>query len=245
VDTEAGVTPQPASTVVLLRESGDGLEVFLVRRHGDSAFMGGAHVFPGGRVDAGDHRYVHASDAVSVATSRLADVDPATALAFYVAAARETFEEAGLRLPLESLVYFAWWVTPEPEPRRFDTRFFLAAAPPEQVARHDGQETTEGVWMRPADAIASCLRGEITLPPPTWTTLRWLEAFDTMGGALEWARTKPIPRIQPMLLQQGEVRVIVLPGDRMMSAPDGFEARETRFVLAGGRWKPLARDQSA
>ncbi len=232
------MTPTPASTVVLVRDVTEGLEVFLVRRHGDSAFMGGAHVFPGGRVDSGDREQVHVPAGVSAAISRIVDVDPATALAFYVAAVRETFEEVGVRLAIESLEYFAWWVTPELEPRRFDTRFFLAPAPPGQLATHDGRETTEGLWIRPAAAVARGRRGEIALPPPTWTTLRWLEEFTDVESALEWARTKPIPRIQPTFIQNGEARIVMLPGDRTTPPIDGFEAKETRFVMSGGRWTP-------
>ena len=232
------MTLSAASTVVLVRDGSDGIEVFLVRRHRDSTFMAGAHVFPGGRVDDADRGAASVATGVSLAMARMPDVDPATALAFYAAAVRETFEEAGIRLPIDALAYFAWWVTPEFEPRRFDTRFFMAATPLEQVATHDGRETTEGIWIRPADAIARCRRNEIELPPPTWTTLRWLEAFDQVETALEWARTKPIPRIQPTVVECGETKVVVLPGDRTTPAPEGFDVRETRFVMSGGRWIP-------
>lgn len=234
----ASLPPAPASTVVLVRDSSGGMEVFLVRRHGDSAFMGGAHVFPGGRVDDGDRESSRLSGGVQRVTSRMADVDRPTALAFYAAAVRETFEETGVRLPIESLAYFAWWVTPEQELRRFDTRFFIAAAPPEQAARHDGRETTDSIWIRPADATARCRRGELALPPPTWTTLRWLEDFDHVQAALQWAQTKPIPRVQPTFVQRGEARVVVLPGDETMPAIEGFAAKETRFLMSDGRWTP-------
>ena len=77
--------PRPAATVVLLRDSAHGPEVFLVRRHESTAFMGGAHVFPGGRVDAADRD----GDAA------WADGDSSP---YHVAAARELFEEAGVLL---------------------------------------------------------------------------------------------------------------------------------------------------
>jgi 8-oxo-dGTP pyrophosphatase MutT (NUDIX family) len=102
--------PRPAATVVVLRDSPSGPEVFMVRRHEGTAFMGGAHVFPGGRVDAADH---DASDAwcdgiddvrmesvrltPSAAESAPADA-AADAVAYHVAAARELFEEAGVLL---------------------------------------------------------------------------------------------------------------------------------------------------
>jgi hypothetical protein len=114
----------------------------------------------------------------------------------------------------------------------------MAAAPTEQLATHDGTETTEGIWVGPADAIARCRRGDIALPPPTWTTLRWLEEFDQVEAALEWARTKPIPRVQPTVVRRGDARLVMLPGDRTMPAVAGFEAKETRFVMSDGRWTP-------
>ena len=91
--------PRPASTVVVLRDASAGPEVFLVRRHEGTAFMGGAHVFPGGRVDAGDHNGdVSWCDGVEWAASQLSDLDREQAIAYHVAAARELFEEAGVLL---------------------------------------------------------------------------------------------------------------------------------------------------
>jgi 8-oxo-dGTP pyrophosphatase MutT (NUDIX family) len=91
--------PRPASTVVVLRDSAAGPQVFMVRRHERTVFMGGAHVFPGGRVDAVDHRGDHAwCDGVSHATRQLDTLAPSEAVAYHVAAARELFEEAGVLL---------------------------------------------------------------------------------------------------------------------------------------------------
>jgi len=91
--------PRPASTVVVMRDSSDGPEVFMVRRHQDTAFMGGAYVFPGGRVDAHDHDGSNAwCDGLEHAASQLSDLDATVAAAFHIAAARELFEEAGVLL---------------------------------------------------------------------------------------------------------------------------------------------------
>jgi 8-oxo-dGTP pyrophosphatase MutT (NUDIX family) len=97
------VAPHPAATVIVLRDGAAGPEVFLVRRHEGTRFMGGAHVFPGGRVDAGD--YDAAGDAdetwcdgIAEARSRLAGLAPREAIAYHLAAARELFEEAGVLL---------------------------------------------------------------------------------------------------------------------------------------------------
>ena len=91
--------PRPASTVVVMRDSSAGPEVFMVRRHQDTAFMGGAYVFPGGRVDAPDHDGSDAwCDGLEHATAQLSGLDAEVAVAFHVAAARELFEEAGVLL---------------------------------------------------------------------------------------------------------------------------------------------------
>ena len=91
--------PRPAATVVVLRDSPAGPEVFMVRRHADTAFMGGAHVFPGGRVDEADYSADEAwCDGIAHAARQLAGLTPSEALAYHVAAARELFEEAGVLL---------------------------------------------------------------------------------------------------------------------------------------------------
>jgi 8-oxo-dGTP pyrophosphatase MutT (NUDIX family) len=92
--------PVPAATVVVLRDGPRGPEVFLVRRHQGTAFMGGAHVFPGGRVDAGDRAAADPAwcDGVDAAAAQLGGLPVADALAFHVAALRELFEEAGVLL---------------------------------------------------------------------------------------------------------------------------------------------------
>jgi 8-oxo-dGTP pyrophosphatase MutT (NUDIX family) len=91
--------PRPAATVVVLRDSARGPEMFMVRRHEGTAFMGGAHVFPGGRVDAADSDGDAAwCDGIDHAARQLSDLPPADAVAYHVAAARELFEEAGVLL---------------------------------------------------------------------------------------------------------------------------------------------------
>ncbi len=94
----------PAATVVILREGRPAPEVFMVRRHEDTAFMGGAHVFPGGRVDRSDRETADARwcDGMAEAAARFAEMPPSDAVAYHVAAARELFEEAGVLLAREA-----------------------------------------------------------------------------------------------------------------------------------------------
>lgn len=99
----------PAATVIVLRDVPDGPEIFMVRRREGTAFMAGAYVFPGGRVDAADREPADPSwcDGVAEAVSHLADVSPADAVAYHIAAARELFEEAGVLLACDASGHFA------------------------------------------------------------------------------------------------------------------------------------------
>ena len=276
--------PRPAATVVVLRDGPAGPEVFMVRRHEGTAFMGGAHVFPGGRVDAADRDADETwCDGTAHAARQLDGLPPADALAFHVAAARELFEEAGvllarhpdgdfvslagaadhdrlkqdrarvheatttlravierehLHLALDALVLFAHWVTPPIDNRQFDTRFFMTRIPPHQTPAHDETETTHSLWARPADAIAQAMRDEIVLPPPTWSTLRELEPFESVKEALAWARRRTVIRRMPKAIEQDGHRMLLLPGDPLHPDPAGDDPPlETRFVLIDRRWR--------
>jgi 8-oxo-dGTP pyrophosphatase MutT (NUDIX family) len=156
------VPVRDAATVVVVRDGEPGLEVLLLRRTSAAVFAPGAHVFPGGAVDPDD------------------DDHRATA-------AREALEESGLRLDASSFRPLARWVTPPGGPRRFDTMFFVTAAPAGQSAACDGEEMVESGWWRPADA----LRADIVLIEPTRVTLEWLAEHDTVDAVLAAAPYMP------------------------------------------------------
>jgi len=221
------VAPRPAATVVLLRPGAGGgaPEVLMVRRHRGSSFMADAYVFPGGRVEPDDGE---------------------GEAAFAVAAARELTEEAALTVDAATLVPFARWVTPSAEGKRFDARFFVAAAPPNQTARHDSVETVDSLWATPADVLARYERGELKLPPPTIRNLEDLAPHATVAAAIEWARGCVVTPILPKLVPVDATIAIVLPwdpeyanlpGEGMVIEPTHPVARPpSRFVLAEGRW---------
>jgi 8-oxo-dGTP pyrophosphatase MutT (NUDIX family) len=161
----------PAATVILLRDTRDGLETLMLRRASKLAFAGGLWVFPGGRVDEDDRAGLDPHDAHAAARR---------------AAVREAAEEADLVVDPDALVTLAHWEPPPQTPKRFATWFFLAAAPDGAVTV-DGGEITEHTWARPADAIERRDAGEIELAPPTWVTLHALAQHADTASALEAA----------------------------------------------------------
>jgi len=94
-------------------------------------------------------------------------------------------EAFGLRLAVDRLAYLSHWITPPIRPKRFDTRFFIAHAPQQQTALHDGTEMVEQLWLRPADALAE--RATLKLLTPTQKTLELLARHEHAAPLLAWA----------------------------------------------------------
>jgi 8-oxo-dGTP pyrophosphatase MutT (NUDIX family) len=193
LNTGAVTTPRDAATVIVLRGGADALEVLLVKRNPAQRFMGGAWVFPGGAVDSGED-------------ARLAGV-------------REVEEEASLALPdPEALIEFSRWITPAEVKIRFDTRFFLVAAPDGAQPVADGEECVELGWYSPQGALEAYSREEILLVFPTIKTLEQLAPFGSADELLEWATGREVQPVQPRVVFEGEVARVVLPGE------PGYEA---------------------
>jgi len=269
----ASVPVRPAATIMLLDDRPD-LQVLLLRRRAGSAFVGGMSVFPGGGVDP------HDADA-EVASSCAGLDDPVASrrlgvarggLAYWVAAVRETFEEAGvllaidaqgrpvdltppsvesrfaklrveidsgrarfadavraegLRLALGGVHYAARWITPSGPPRRYDTRFFVAALPPGQTPVHDDREAVDSEWRRPADALAAFARQELAMLPPTVGMLRILAGFTHAAGAVRAAAAQEDGEDRPARLTgdwKSRWRVL-LPGDPDYDTAPAMEQR--------------------
>jgi 8-oxo-dGTP pyrophosphatase MutT (NUDIX family) len=182
--------PRQAASIIVLRDSPDGPEVLLVQRNPEQRFMGGAWVFPGGAV--------HDEDADHAA-----------------AAVRELREEADIELD-ESAEVVSWsrWITPEQVKIRFDTWFFVAAAPPGADATADGAECVDARWLRPATALEVFRRGELMLVFPTIKHLEALSRAESVADALEKARTREVVPVQPKVVLRGSEPEIVLPGEQ-------------------------------
>jgi len=208
------------------------LEVFMLRRNLRSGFIGGAHVFPGGALDP--------EDRTPAMLARCAGLDDAGAckfvgrgpgaLGFWVAAIRETFEEAGVLLarsaatdtPVDvsapglaerlaaarravatgertlldvvlehdlvldcgALAVIARFITPKGAARRYDTWFFVAAAPHGHAYLHDDDETIGSEWLLPSDALDRARRKELDILYPTFRALQLLTYFRSASELL-------------------------------------------------------------
>lgn len=108
-------------------------------------------------------------------------------------------QDEQLVLATDRLTYFAHWITPEGMPKRYDTHFFLAAAPVEQEAVYDALETSEGVWISPAEALERFEQGSFPIAFPTFHQLHDLAAFSSVQEALNAALTRYVPTHIPIL----------------------------------------------
>jgi 8-oxo-dGTP pyrophosphatase MutT (NUDIX family) len=119
----------------------------------------------------------------------------------------------GNLLALDELVPYAHWITPEGMPKRFDTHFFLAAAPPEQVGAHDGRESTDSIWISPREALAGGDSGRFKLPFPTTRNLIKLAKHRTVAAALDAARQDRIVTVMPVMTRLNGGRQLRIPPD--------------------------------
>ena len=111
----------------------------------------------------------------------------------------QLLEANDLVLDGRHLVYFSRWVTPPSEPRRFDTRFYLALAPADQVATACEIETLDGVWIAPREALRRHTAGDMPMIFPTLMHLRRLESFTSFEDLTAFAATKPIAAVNPVM----------------------------------------------
>jgi hypothetical protein len=116
---------------------------------------------------------------------------------------------------IEELAWVSHWITPVGEPRRFDTRFYLAPAPPEQTSVHDDNETIASFWTRPAEALERQAAGELTMMPPTIKNLQFLAGFASVAEAMAHAATMPPPDciLPKVVVRDGQIRGVLLPGE--------------------------------
>jgi 8-oxo-dGTP pyrophosphatase MutT (NUDIX family) len=235
-----------------------GVEVFMLQRTLQAVFASGMYVFPGGRVDDLDGAAEMEDVCVGLSDARASELLGVSSggLAYWVAAIRECFEEAGVLLArtadgdhvvdghaalaerhgvhdgtvdlvvlcdqhhlvpaIDELVWVSHWITPMGEPRRFDTRFYLAPAPAEQTSVHDDSETIASLWVHPSEALERQAAGELMMMPPTITNLKMLATFTSVEHAMEVAHGMPTPEcVLPKIRRnaEGGIAGVAMPGD--------------------------------
>lgn len=193
-----------AATAVLLRDGDDGLECLMLHKSPNQAF-GGAWVFPGGRVEAGDG----------------SGLDGARQ-----AAVREVAEETELRLDPSALVPISHWTPPPDAPRRYSTWFFIAALSGDtSTVVTDGGEIEEHVWTTPTAAFTAHRRGELELLPPTWLTLHRLESYANVAAGLRDAADRPVQRFATRIVQAGSIQVALWSPDAAFPEDEADQPR--------------------
>ncbi len=259
--------PKPAATVILVRDGDQGVEVFMMERSAHGSF-GGLHVFPGGKVDPADgdaRAFALCGGPTPGAANGILNL-PYGGLAYWVAALRECFEEAGLllacrddgtlvemrdpelrdrmardrdqlnagekgtlerlcerehfRLATDRLAYVAHWITPLGAPARYNTRFFVALAPEDQEALHDGHETVQSQWIRPQDALQRYRDGDMPMISPTLRSLQALCGYEWARLLVE-AKLAVDPRSIPTILPE------------MVNRDAALEEMVERIVIVG------------
>jgi 8-oxo-dGTP pyrophosphatase MutT (NUDIX family) len=117
----------------------------------------------------------------------------------------------GLRLAGGDLVYVGHWITPLPEPRRYDTRFFAARVPPDAVCEVHDAEMTDHVWLAPGEAVERFRHGQLRLLPPTVHTLQRLDGYPSWSALRAALEAAPVPAITPRMERRPEGVAIVVP----------------------------------
>ena len=180
-----------------------GIELLMLQRGTDARFMPGVWVFAGGVVDPED---------ADAATDPPAGVD-AEEWAHRICGARELAEEAGIEVAAADLRPWSRWITPEPVPARFDTRFYVALAPPHSEPEPDGIEMDRALWIAPERALAAAERDEMEISFPTVHHLHELRRYGGADAVLDATFERPVDPILPKVVGSRESFEVLLPGD--------------------------------
>jgi len=257
----------PAATVLVLRDSKDGIEVLMVKRSKKPPFEN-LYVFPGGKIDEDDchkdwksycdgHNDSSASEILGLSSD---------GLSYWIACIRECFEEVGillakrksgeklnlegadknkfdnyrnelinqkitfleicqkedLILSTENIAPLSHWITPDFEIKRFDTRFFIAYLPDNQIVQHDGLELTQSLWINPNVALKKAMEGDMQMILPTTENLKLCSSFNRVTDMLENQKNMTKNDIKPILpkfFKENGNWNVSFPGD------DGYEDR--------------------
>ena len=200
----------PAATVLLLRDTQNGIEVLMTRRSLQASFAPGAYVFPGGGIDPADASCHHLTqrrptqddqrltqaiaairesfEELGVLLAKEADGKPVSSQTHSLLSRSENFAAQclshGLTLSANEVYVLAHWVTDRDLPRRFDVPFLVARMPEQQVPVADEKEQFEPVWVSPSLALSRHAAGDFFIIFPTIRTLEKLQSYTTVDSVL-------------------------------------------------------------
>ena len=251
----------PAATVLVLRDSKEGIEVLMVKRSKKSPF-GNLYVFPGGKIDEDDLQKEWKSYCDGYNDSMASEILGLneSGLSYWIACIRESFEEVGIllakrksgeKLDLEgkdknkfdkyrkdlinheisfleickreeliltakNIAPLSHWITPDFEIKRFDTRFFIAYLPENQIVQHDGMELTHSLWINPNNALKKAMEGDMQMILPTTENLKLCSNFTSAREMLENQKNltkNDIKPILPKFYKENGTWNVLYPGD--------------------------------
>lgn len=212
---------EPAATVILLRDTSEGLKILMLRRNSKLNFAGGLWVFPGGRVDEADWTGLPSEDSCGAAK---------------VCAAREAAEESALEIAPEDLIPFSHWTPPDNSPRRFLTWFFVSRAPSGDVAIDRG-EIHDHRWVTAAEGMQKVQTDEIQVLPPTFVTLAMLANYTSVDTALTAVHAAPIDFYRTRIGLAPEGPSALWEGDAGYANSDPAQTGPRhRLLMASGGW---------
>ena len=216
------VEPRTAATVVLIRDGEHGPETLLLQRNRAVKFAGGMWVFPGGSLDPEDWEQANGDEAGAAR----------------VGAAREAAEESNLDVDPDTMVQISHWTTPEAEPKRFYTWFFLALAPSDHTVSIDDSEIKDHAWMNIAEAVSQHEAGELGLFPPTIMTLRRLLGYMSAEDAMIGVAARDPVTVFPVFAKSESGFGIMFEGDAGYASGDlDAQGPRHRAVMVDSAWQ--------
>lgn len=218
-------SPDPAASVLLLREATPGFEVLMVERNA-RGFFADLLVFPGGGVDACDVPHgLGRWDELAHRRAALRELAEETGILITESGTRpaptgkgtvfyEEIRELDVEPATTALTLVSRWVTPEPAPRRFDTRFYLASCDESPRVILDTDELIGFDWVDPKDALRRYEAGAMNVILPTLAHLRWLSRRSSIEDALESASgADGRTLIRPEMMEDGSILPVHLPAE--------------------------------
>ncbi len=180
--------PMLAFKIASIRESFEEANVFLAREKSNGKLVAGDHL----QLLADKYRQDLLDDKIDILTVVKAE---------------------NLELATDLLVHFAHWITPDHMPKQFDTHFYIARVPENQLAVHDGEESVDSVWIHPDAALEGNKDGTYTIVFPTRMNVEKLAKYRTVSEALEGCAANEVVTVKPWITKTDDGMYLNIPAD--------------------------------